>query len=286
MRLGQPDVQRQQPRLGAEADERQEERDARPRGPTSARARIAVERVVAAAALQHAEAEQDRDRADVRDQQVQEAGAADLGDPVLGRHEEVRRQRHRLPRDHEHVRVVGDQHQRHRRQERVVLEADEPRRRCLRSSGSSRPRRARPRRRAAPSSSRKNADSASRRRWNGRSGSPSGSTARFRRRARWRREPDGGERQPDRGARGKQHAADEAQAARPDEAQRRRSRATHDGATARSSADTWPMSRATAEVAGFSPRTSALPRPRVAAFMDDRPRYARAPVLGPTRSFI
>ena len=37
-----------------------------------------VEGVVAAAALQHAEAQQDGDRADVRDQQVQEAGAADL----------------------------------------------------------------------------------------------------------------------------------------------------------------------------------------------------------------
>ena len=43
-----------------------------------------VERVVAAAALQHAEAQQDRDRADVRDQQVQEAGAADLRDAVVG----------------------------------------------------------------------------------------------------------------------------------------------------------------------------------------------------------
>ena len=40
------------------------------------------ERVVAAAALQHAEAQQDRDGADMRDQQVQEAGAADLGNPV------------------------------------------------------------------------------------------------------------------------------------------------------------------------------------------------------------
>jgi len=42
-----------------------------------------VERVVATAALQHAEAQQDRERAHVRDQQVQEAGAADLRDLVV-----------------------------------------------------------------------------------------------------------------------------------------------------------------------------------------------------------
>ena len=97
------------------------------------------------------------------------------GNPVLGGDEEERRQRHRLPRDHEQVGVVGDQHQRHRREEHVVLEADEARAPCLRSSGSSRPKKARSPCRSAPSSSRKNADSESRRRWNGRSGRPSGS---------------------------------------------------------------------------------------------------------------
>jgi hypothetical protein len=43
----------------------------------------------------------------------------------------IGRQRHRLPRDHEHVGVVGDQHQRHRGEERVILEADEAGRRAF-----------------------------------------------------------------------------------------------------------------------------------------------------------
>ena len=113
MRLRQPDVQRQQAGLGAEAEQREEEGDARPRAGQHHRAHRA-ERVVAAAALQHAEAQQDGDGADVRDQQVEKAGAADFRDAVVGGDEEERRQRHRLPAHHEHVGVVGDQHQRHR----------------------------------------------------------------------------------------------------------------------------------------------------------------------------
>ena len=150
MRFRQPDVQRQEPGLGAEA------RTARGRTRRSATRPVSddrahrAERVVAAAALQHAEAEQDRDRADVRDQQVEEAGAADLGNPMVGRDEEIRGERHRLPRDHEHVGVVGDQHQRHRGEEHVVLEADAAPAPCPRRSGNSRPRRARSRRRARP----------------------------------------------------------------------------------------------------------------------------------------
>ena len=99
----------------------------RPRAGQHDRAHRA-ERVVAAAALQHAEAEQDRDRADVRDQQVEESRAADLRNAVIGRHQEERRERHRLPRDHEDVGVVGDQHQRHRGEKDVVLQAQQSRR--------------------------------------------------------------------------------------------------------------------------------------------------------------
>ncbi len=68
---------------------------------------------------------------DVRHQQVQEAGAADLGDAVLRRHEEIRRQRHRLPGDHERVGVVGQQHEPHAGEEQVVLEAHHPGRGAL-----------------------------------------------------------------------------------------------------------------------------------------------------------
>ena len=87
-----------------------------------------AERVVAGAALQHAEAEQDGDRAEVRDQQVQEACAANLGNAVLGGDEKERRERHRFPGDHERVGVGADDHQCHRGEEGVILEADQPRR--------------------------------------------------------------------------------------------------------------------------------------------------------------
>ena len=204
MRLGQPDVQRQQARLGAEAEQREEERGARPRAGQSHRAHRR-ERVVAAAALQHAEAEQDRDGADVRDQQVQEAGAADLRNPVFGGDEEERRQRHRLPRDHEHVRVVGDQHQRHRREERVVLEADEAGRRAFaraeiaggvqRDRGSGRAQQQQEERRQRIEAQ-----------VEGQVGQPERQDRRLRRRGE-RQHGDDGERQPDGGARGKQHAA-------------------------------------------------------------------------------
>ncbi len=84
-----------------------------------------AEAVVAGFPLKHAEAEQDCQRADVRDQQVKEAGAADLGDAVIGGDQEEGRERHRLPRDHEQVRVIGDEHARHRGEKSVVLEAEQ-----------------------------------------------------------------------------------------------------------------------------------------------------------------
>ena len=108
------------------------------------------ERVVAGVGLQHAEAQQDRDRADVRDQQVEVAGALDLGDAVVGGDEEERGERHHLPAHHEGVGVVGEQHHRHRREEDVVLQAHEPRRRAFALRGNSRPRRSRCRRSRAP----------------------------------------------------------------------------------------------------------------------------------------
>jgi hypothetical protein len=61
----------------------------------------------------------------VRDQQIEEARAANLRYPVVRSHEEERGQRHRFPRDHEHVGVIGDQYQRHRRQEDVVFKAEQ-----------------------------------------------------------------------------------------------------------------------------------------------------------------
>jgi hypothetical protein len=139
MRLGQPHVQRHQPGLGAEAEHRQAEGEARARCGQLGRAHR-VEGELPAAALQHAEAEQDRDRPDVREQQVEETGGADLGDAVLGRDEEIRGQRHRFPADHERVGVVGEQHQRHAGEEDVVLQAQQPGRGAFAGHGNSRPR--------------------------------------------------------------------------------------------------------------------------------------------------
>ena len=187
------------------------------------------ERVVAGAALQHAEAEQDarsRRRARSAGRGSRRGGSPAMRCSVVTRKNDA--SAIDLPRHHEHVGVVGDQHQRHRREEDVVLEADEARAACLRSSGNSRRRTARSRRPRRPSSSRKNADSASRRRWNGRSGRPSGSTA-----------VCGGApiaqpaRRPasasaDQRAGGKQRAADEAQVARAHEPERADDEPRHD----------------------------------------------------------
>jgi hypothetical protein len=130
MCLGQPHVQRQEPGLGPEAEQRQAEGPGRPRRRQVCGAHR-IEGELPCAALQHAEAEQDRHGAHVRDQQVQESGAADLRDAVLGGDEEVRRQRHGFPGHHESVRVVGQQHEAHAGEEQVVLQAEDARRRPL-----------------------------------------------------------------------------------------------------------------------------------------------------------
>jgi len=44
---------------------------------------------------------------------------------MIGCDQEVRCQRHRLPRDHEQVRIVGHQHHEHGGEEYVVLQADQ-----------------------------------------------------------------------------------------------------------------------------------------------------------------
>ncbi len=130
VRFGKPHVQRQDAGLGAEAEEREEKRGRSPERRQVLRAHVG-KGVVARVRLQHAEAQQDGDRADVRDQQVEVARALDFGNAMVGRHEEERRQRHHLPVHHERVGVVRKQHQRHRREEDVVLQADQPGRGAL-----------------------------------------------------------------------------------------------------------------------------------------------------------
>ena len=125
MRFRQPHMQRHQAGLGAEAQQREQERGAGPEGREPGAAHR-VERELPASALQHAEAEQDADRADVRHQEVEEASAADFRNAVLRRHQEVGAERHRLPRDHEEVRIVGEHHHGHAGKKDVVLQAQQP----------------------------------------------------------------------------------------------------------------------------------------------------------------
>ena len=130
MGLGQPHVERQQPRLGAKAEQGQQERDARPETGKLGLAH-GGEGVVPPGSLHGAEAEQDGDRSDVSNQQIEKSGAADFGNAVVSGDEEVGRQRHGLPCHHEHIRVIGQQHPRHGGEKDVILQAQQPRRRTL-----------------------------------------------------------------------------------------------------------------------------------------------------------
>ena len=89
MRLGQPDMQGQNAGLGAKAEQTQEERR---RCPEGRQRRLGLHAhigkgVVAGIGLQHAETQQDGNRANMRDQDVEESGAADFRDAMIGRHQ-------------------------------------------------------------------------------------------------------------------------------------------------------------------------------------------------------
>ena len=122
MRFGQPDVQRHQPGFGAESGECETERDRSPRR-IETRSAHGVECEVPAAALQNAEAQQDGDRAEVRDQQIEKAGLANLGDAMLRGHQEIRRERHGLPRQHERISIIGEEYEAHAGEKQVILDA-------------------------------------------------------------------------------------------------------------------------------------------------------------------
>ena len=75
--------------------------------------------------MQDAEGEQDRHRPHMGHEQINKAGPAVSLLVVLGGHEEIGGDRHHLPGDEETIGIVGDEHQRHARQEDVVLEGQE-----------------------------------------------------------------------------------------------------------------------------------------------------------------
>ena len=90
-----------------------------------------VEGEMPAAALKDAETQQDGDRAEMRHHQIEKAGLADLRQSMLGGDQKIRGQRHGLPREHEGVRVIGDQDIAHAGEKQVVLQTNEPGRRAL-----------------------------------------------------------------------------------------------------------------------------------------------------------
>src|ERR1035437_8470299 len=122
MSLRQPHMQRYQSCLRAEAQQREDECGARPEMRERCVAH-GIEGELPTAALQHAETEQDADRAYMGHQEIQESGAANLGNAVLRGDEEVGAERHRLPRDHEEVRVVGEDDHGHAGEEDVILQS-------------------------------------------------------------------------------------------------------------------------------------------------------------------
>ncbi len=123
MRFRQPRVQRHHAGLHAEAEEGEREGDRGPGGGEFRRAHGA-EGEPAAEAGEHAETQQDRQPADVRHQQVQKRRAPVGGVLVLIRHQEIARDRHQLPRDHEHEGVVREQDQQHAEDEQAGEQAE------------------------------------------------------------------------------------------------------------------------------------------------------------------
>ena len=118
-------MHRHEPSFGAKAEQCEQECKRRALR-REHRAAHGVEGELPATPLQHSKGEQDRDRTEMRDQDIQESRAADFGDAVLRRHEEIGRQRHRFPGHHEGVRIVGEQQKSHAGEEQVVLQAEEP----------------------------------------------------------------------------------------------------------------------------------------------------------------
>ena len=117
-RMGQrqPDVQRHEAGLGAGAEHDQGQHDAARHGRRVARADRG-EIVAALGPGQHAEGEQQRQRAEAGHRQVDVARARIVGVLVMGHDQRPRRERHEFPGQQEGERVVGEHHEAHAREE-------------------------------------------------------------------------------------------------------------------------------------------------------------------------
>ena len=129
MGLGQPDMQRDDAGLHAEAEEEEHEQHARAVGPdTTWPASSAGERLRACGRRQNQEAGDEAAGADVRHDQVEVRGAPAGARFVFGGDERGGRQRHHFPREQEPDHGVGDEHHLQRAEQHIERRADE--RRC------------------------------------------------------------------------------------------------------------------------------------------------------------
>ena len=118
VRRRQPDVQRHDARLDAEADEEKQKRRVALVGRHFVAKGVKRVKAVAARRLeQQQETKNEAARADVRHDEVKHAGVARLFLFVLEAHEAVGRQRHDFPGDEEKEGVVGEEHQRRGQQQ-------------------------------------------------------------------------------------------------------------------------------------------------------------------------
>ena len=124
----QPDVQRQQPGLGPETEQREQESHRRP-DPVMVEIAHGIEGVIPGATGHDAEGEQDGECADVGDQQVEIAGAADFTVLVFRGDQQEGGKRHGFPGDHEGVAVIGQQDKDHAGEKDMVEQALPPRQR-------------------------------------------------------------------------------------------------------------------------------------------------------------
>ena len=115
-------MQRHEARFCTKAKEREQKGERRPlRRQVRRTHRIEGQRP--ASALQNSEAQKNRERSDVRDKQIQKAGAADFGDAMLGRDKEIGSKCHHFPREHECIGIIREQYHSHACKKHMVLQA-------------------------------------------------------------------------------------------------------------------------------------------------------------------
>src|SRR5258708_19282959 len=123
-------MQRDQAWLGTEANQRETEGSRRPMG-TQMRRAHGIEREMPAAALKNAEAQQDGDGTQMGNQQIEKAGLSNFQNSMLRGDQKVGRQGHGLPRQHECVRVIGEQNEAHAGKKQAALQTKKSRPRSL-----------------------------------------------------------------------------------------------------------------------------------------------------------